>query len=1229
MRFSRLAVVCAVVMALALPVIARAQAVYGSINGTVTDTSGAVVPNATVTVTDVAKGTKVSVKSNASGEYVAEHLIPDTYDVKVEAQGFETFNALGVLVQADTSPKIDASLKVGSSSQTVSVSADTIPELKTDRADVATEFTTKEVENLPIPDRNFANLQLLLPGAQSLSWNHAADENPQASKQIQVDGQAFGGVAYQLDGTDNQDPILGIIVINPPLDAIQDTKITTQNFDAEFGKAVSSFISAQTKSGSNHFHGSAFDYRESSANLGTDPYTQFPGTTFPPGLKNQFGGSIGGPIFKDHLFFFGDYQGVRQKVGTAESASVPTAHLVSTCLGQTVASNGIAGCDFSEYAIGILGSASDQLIYQQTGGGSVPYPGNVIPAGQLSTQALALLKLLQPYAPNTGGTVAAGSLAALKNNYSASGTGLFNNNQWDVRVDDAVSQNIHAFTRFSRFTDVLSGTTMFGAAGGPGFGIGGYGGVSNGADDSLAAGMDISVSPKLLTDWRIGYYRYNVIDHKYDQSTEFATQLGIPGMNIAGNAFTSGAPGFNIADADRSGNQGPNNPTGGGAQYGSGLNITRCNCPLTEREDQMQFVNNWTKLMGNHAYKFGVDLRYARNLRVPSDSDRTGLLSFAPGPTSDGGSTGGLGMATFVLGNVTQLQRYVSVSTNAKEFQKRDFFYVQDTWRPRPSLTVNYGIRYELYFPESVNGKGNGSLMELNGGSGGYQTDGYLRVAGYGNVPTNMGWNPATNAWNPRIGIAWSPDSKTVVRTGYGRSFDLGVFGSIFGHVVTQNLPVLANQSVTSPTTTSAAFTLTAGPPANVFPTVPSDGLLPAPGFNISPKARPNSLRLPTLDAWNLSVERAITPTLSLTVAYVGNKGTHTLSAGDGNNTNPNEAGIFLPNEYSVTGATLHYDPSVSTSTTPAGSTAVGIAANGGTQVSNFLQRFYGHGVTACTDPAYEAQLMALAEPNVTPGMCGWTQSIGYYGDDQNTNFNALDVTLAKQYTHGLSFNAQYAWQRSFNFNSGYYTWDKGSTYGPDDWLRTQQFVVYGVYQLPFGHGQMWANNGPRWQDEVIGGWQFSPVLNWSNGLPFTLNVGGGCGASVPGSAPCYPVGKRGSLHTGLSAFNPITHSRTFFTAANTAGFTEAGMDQIGTVGRNSFYGPGYFNGDLSLQKNFPIHESILAQFRIDAFNGFNHINPGTPSSTVTGSAGTITSEPALGIYTNPRQLQFSLRVDF
>ncbi len=265
----------AVIFALIIPSTTHAQAVYGSIYGSVTDNTGAAIPNATVTVTDQAKGTTFTVQSNDSGAYSIGHLIPDTYDVLVSLTGFQNFEAKGIQVFADSSPKVDAQLQVGGASQTITVNADAIPVLKTDRADVSTEFTTQTISDLPLPDRNFTNIQLLLPGAQPLGWGHAASENPQGSKQIQVDGQAFGGVAYQLDGTDNQDPILGIIVINPPLDALSETKITTQNFDAEFGKAVSSFVTAQTKSGSNSFHGSAFDYRESNANLARDPYTQF------------------------------------------------------------------------------------------------------------------------------------------------------------------------------------------------------------------------------------------------------------------------------------------------------------------------------------------------------------------------------------------------------------------------------------------------------------------------------------------------------------------------------------------------------------------------------------------------------------------------------------------------------------------------------------------------------------------------------------------------------------------------------------------------------------------------------------------------------------------------------------------------------------------------------------------------------------------------------------------
>lgn len=1217
------------------------QTVYGSIYGTVTDSTGAAIPGATITVTDVQKGVSVKVQSNASGDYTVQHLIPDVYDVKIEYTGFKTFVQTNNKVFSDASLKIDAALAVGNAAaQTVQVNANAVPLLKTEHTDVATTLDAKEVQDLPVSGRNFTDLELLIPGAQLLPWSHAADENPQASAQIQIDGQAFGGVAYSLDGTDNQDPILGIIVINPNLDSITETKITTQNYDAEFGKAVSSFVTVQTKSGSNNFHGSIFEYRTGNANLAKDPYNNYPGgAQIPPGLKNLFGGSIGGPILKDKLFFFGDYQGTRQKVGTSASTIVPTAHVMSTCLGNSVANNGIAGCDFSEYNIKNPNSPNYQNtnlglyypIYENVGGVATEYPGDVIPTSQLSQQALNYLKLISQYAPNKTGA------SGLEDTYTQGGTGLFNSDQWDVRIDDQVTSGSHAFVRFSRFTDVLSGNTLLGVGGGPGFGIGGYGGNSQGHNDSLAAGMDIAISPKLLTDFRLGYYRYNIADTKFDESTTEMNTLGWGGLNIAGQPITNGLAGFQIQMPNGINTNGVNL---GQTEWGAGLNINRCNCPLTEREDQFQVVNNWTKIIGNHTAKFGVDLRYARNLRVPSDTDRTGLFNFNSNATADNGNYG-IGLASFMLGDANTFGRYVSTSTNAKEFQKRFFFYGQDTWRATPKLIVNYGTRYEYYSPESVNAKGNGALMNLS--------TGYLVVAGVGGHGNNMGWQAAKNTWNPRLGISYQFNDKTVVRAGYGRSFDLGVFGSIFGHVVTQNLPVLANQSI-SATGNSAnnytqPFSLVTGPPALTPIAVPSNGLLPNPGYAVNTKARPNPLRLPTIDAWNLSVQRSLTPTMSITVAYVGNKGTHTLSSGDGNNTNPNEAAIILPAQYSITGSALHYDPNGG-NCWPAGPNCNGsngnvpIPANGAVSNANFLRRYYGGSLPACKDAAYSQP----TGEGLPAGACGWTQAISYYGDDQDTHYNSLQITVAKQLTHGLQFNSSYAYAHAINFANGYATWDKAPERGNDDYVRRQSWITYGLYELPFGHNERFLGNAPRVVDEVVGGWQVSPIINISSGLPFTLGMNN-CGSSVGGtSAPCYPNGKSSSLHTSAGKFDAGNHRNSFYKSVtgggslcpggSAGGFSCPALDQIGTSGRNNAWGPGLWNVDAALQKNFPIHENLFAQFRVDFFNLFNHINPGNPNTGNVDSDGYITNgqpgnaegQPGQA---SPRQLQFSARIQF
>jgi Carboxypeptidase regulatory-like domain/TonB dependent receptor len=1228
----------------------HAQSVYGSIFGTVTDKSGAVVPGATVTVTDQAKGTVETVISNDTGDYSVSHLVPDTYDIKVEVKGFETFVSKGIAVLADTSPRVDVALTIGGAGTTVTVDADTVPQLKTDRADVAQTYTASEIEELPIPDHNFANLQLLLPGAVQLGWAHAASENPQGSKQIQIDGQAFGGVNYTLDGTDNQDAILGIIVINPNSESMSEAKLATQNFDAEFGKAVASVETVQTKSGSNSFHGTLFDNRESNANLARDPFTVPAATGYPGGLKNQFGGSVGGPVFRNRIFFFGDYQGVRQKVGTPGLGTVPTITALETCT-QPVGTG--TGCDFSDYLGAPISNAANapraKQLYDNSSGTPVPYANNLIPLTDLSPQAVNLFKLLLANKDTPTNT-------ALFNNFSGQGTGGFNSNQWDVRGDANIGEKLHIFGRFSRFTDTLTGASLFGTAGGPGLGIAGYGGVSQGSNASLALGADVSINPNLITDFRLGYFRYGIRTHKNDPT---ANNLPFYGENnLTGPLAVPveyGTPDIQIADfTENNLNQGVSTVQNQGPQFGSGLNMNHCNCPLKEQEDQFQVVNNWTKVIRTHSVKFGVDLRYARNLRVPSDSDRTGVNNFGNGPTSDGtDGTTGLGFASFILGDVTSFNRYTSASlaeTNAKEFQPRDFFYVQDTWRATQKLTVNIGARYELYLPERVNAKGNGALLNL-------QT-GFINVAGEGGIPTDMGVSVAQNTWNPRVGIADQINPKTVIRAGYGRSFDLGVFGSTFGHVVTQNIPVLANQSLSGVGgNTSYAFNLSdptntavpgvpGGKPANatsplfgfVAPAIDAQGQIPInaiiPGTNpattigqsVSVKARPFTERLPTLDAWNLAVQRALTPTVTLEVAYVGNKGSHTLSDGDGNNTNPNEAAISLPSQFSATGSGLHYDPAGGNCVTGASAFVancaalvaanpqfipVPIGASGATSNQTLLQRYSAGTLSACNGP------------------CNWTQGISYYGDDQDTHYNALQIVLTQGSWHGVSGSANYAYQIGTDNASGFATWDKAAVKGNDGAIRRSAFTSYALYHVPFG------KSGNFLEKAVVGGWEISPIVIWQSGLPFSLSYGE-CSASNPGSAPCQPNGVASSLKThvegipgqGVTYFNTLTNI-----CQVSEQFSCPGLDTIGNVRRNTAWGPGFFNSDMSLMKNITIAEKYTAQFRMDAFNVFNHINLGNPGGNVDSSGGnTIGSGPyptSTGGTTNPRQLQFTLHFAF
>src|SRR3954454_7632759 len=405
-----------------------AQAVYGTIVGNVVDASGAAIPNAKVTITDIGRDVSQSTLTNESGNYAQRFLIAGRYRVRVEAGGFKGFVQENRLVSVNTEVRVEAHLEVGEMTQTVEVTSEA-GILKTERSDVASTYTSRTVTELPILNRRFTNFQLMTPGVVSFpsSLTAASAENPQGSYRMLVNGQSFAGTSHLLDGTDNHDAVLGWIVINPTLESVTEAKVTTANYDAEFGTASAGVVSAQTKSGTNEFHGSAFEYLRNDHIQARNPFTQAQpifgsnGRLIPITQWNQFGGSFGGPIKHNKTFVFGDYQGTRRNIGGSVLLRVPSA----------AERRG----DLSGLNVNIFDPLSSSTL-----AGRTPFPGAVIPPNRLSPQSQKLLALVP--LPNVA--------AALDQpNYAGSGSVKSNEDQFNVRADHYLNDKIHLFGRYS------------------------------------------------------------------------------------------------------------------------------------------------------------------------------------------------------------------------------------------------------------------------------------------------------------------------------------------------------------------------------------------------------------------------------------------------------------------------------------------------------------------------------------------------------------------------------------------------------------------------------------------------------------------------------------------------------------------------------------------------------------------------------------------------------------
>jgi len=1206
-----------------------AQSVYGQVWGRLTSISGTPVSGAVVNMISVGTGARTGAKSNPDGSFAVSNVSADLYQIEVRADGFKRVQAT-IVVSANSTTTVNVPLQAGDPNTVVGNAATGASVLQLDRTDVSTLFDSRAIAALPLQDRNITNLQLLVPGAARGKLFIPTVQNPQGGLPVNINGQHFSGSSFQLDGTENRDPLEGIVVINPTLDSVREMKVTTQGYNAEFGQADAGVVTIQTRSGSNAWHGDGFGFRRTGFGQSQNPFAP---AGVPPIKYNIFGGSIGGPIARNKLFIFGDYQGTRSSQGANVLLSVPPQTVRNTCLGPPASGN----CDLSDYSSVIGGTLTDKE--------GNPFPGNQIPnTGTpgtdhfVSSQAAALLKLSPP--PNHTSTTTDPSCPnpVICDNYLASGQEVFRADQFNVRGDYNASSRLRLFGRYSFGDFYDNGAPAFGKdAGGIGTNPSGFAGVARTRNQGISSGFTYSLSPKMLTDFRFGYFRYRLNLDAQDFGQTPA--IGIPNIfaGDTGYPFATGLPDFQVpAQKGLS--------TGDYFRLGYSNVANSCDCPLREREQQFQFVNNWTRSAGRHMIKWGADLRFLQNYRLESGRPPTGFFSFAPSSTGqlagEKGATG-LGLATFLIGDVTSFERVVSspAAVNAGEHQKRFGFYGQDTWRVNSRLTLNYGLRWEIYFPQTVTGAGGFLIPDLShyGPSKGNPATTYFSGPPAGGIRGNL-----TN-FGPRLGIAYLINPTTVIRAGYGRSFDAGYAGDLFGIAATQNPPVTVQQNV------QGAFNLASGPPKFNFPTSPPFSLMdlaaanhgnpnltpPVPASGAVLYALPSRVRVPTVDSWNLTVQHELNSHLYLELAYVGSKGTHVFADLDAGT---NSSGTFyLLSQAFLQGIIADAGPGPKYPNCKGGK---GGLFPGNFCLTTFQQRSFYPKVEIPNDPC--SPTLCFFDPNLF--------AIHYFGNNANDNYNSLQAKVHKNFNRGYSFMAHYTWSKGLDYSPNFFAVDPGVGYGPDTFDIRHRFVMTNIWDLPIGRGKAWLGEIGPVADRFLGGWTISAITIWRSGVPFTPSYAqGACAADTDPGDPCRPnqvapvhiFGNREQYFstTGGQAlpsggncsvngkFCGVDNMGNPAPGQAVGSWKRPGAGQIGNVGRDSFTGPGFFQSDVAVAKTVAMTESANLGFRADVFNVFNRVNLGNPNPCVDcNGGGSITS---LVPGAKQRSFQFSVRIQF
>jgi len=822
------------------PIAGLAQAVSGSINGLVSDPSGAAVNQSTVTVTNTGTGVAIRTNPTDTGYYSVPNLIPGTYSVRAEAPGFKQFEKTGIVLNVDSVVRVDIPLTVGNVSESVTISAESAV-LKTEKADVSAVINNKTLNELPVLSRNVSQLISILPGA--LRGTPAfIGENPSSDTNGFVNGNADGNNYHQLDGIDNQETIQGVAMINPAVDSLQEIKITTNSYDAEFGQVAGAVFQASTKSGGNEYHGSLYEYVQNDKFFARNPFTQST-SKVAPWRWNQFGGSFGGPIRKDKLFFFGDWQGVRSRNGSTIQLGLPSPEM----------RRGDFSAVSSQYPI------FDPQTGDANGRGRTAFPNNVIPANRVDPIALKLAQQLPD--PNTADS-------SFMRNYTRSGSFVSDTDAANGRVDYNYSQNTRLFGRYTYLRSRYDAPPIFGSVLG-GVGFGPQAEVGGTRTQNLSLNLTRVVRPSLVGEFRFGFTRFRSNLAQTDVGLLTAQEIGIPGINKSDDERTHGLPQMNFSD-------------GPIASFYVGNPFAN----FYELEQSVQYVTTWSLIKSSHTLKWGVDLRPKVKLQRIDKSFR-GSFNFSRFGTASADATGvtGVAFASFLLGHARSYTRGTYL-TLPIEFQDRHGFYIQDQWRITPKLALTLGLRWEYFSPTYSEDKGREVNFDL--------ATAEMVFANLGSINKFAGVQPEYNDFGPRLGIAYTLTPRTVIRAGYGRSYAINRFGANFGTYCCQ-WPVGDNQAINAATLYSRIFPLSQGPPdpSSGAVRIPESGRLKLPDGQMV-FSRPFDDKTTSLDSWNLTVQRQVTSSMTAEIGYVGSVGRHLWRPHEGNPAIPG-AGALTP----------------------------------------------------------------------------------------------------------------------------------------------------------------------------------------------------------------------------------------------------------------------------------------------------------------------------------------------